>query len=270
MLKMTRYVVAWKATGCAMGAYEAALKYAQERQQFGRPIGSFQLVQDLLAKMLANITASQCLIDRQAQPHAEGKLTDAQVAFATTKCRETAAWARVNCWAATESSPTTKSRVFSRIVKRSTLTRAPIRSRSIVGGRSSQASAPSLDRTRASSSAEFAPFQTGETTMTPTAALLTPSPAVAPDTPTTAALTLGNVAYEKKGAFAYVIVNRPKVLNPLLVGQVRRIPLGLVGNFGHPATALSGPHPEFESLQHEPPQPFSNGLLARLERLRTI
>jgi len=98
VLKMTRYAVAWMATGCAMGAYEAALKYAQERMQFGRPIGSFQLVQDLLAKMITNITASQCLIVRQAQLHAEGKLTDAHAAlakaFATAKCRETVAWAR--------------------------------------------------------------------------------------------------------------------------------------------------------------------------------
>jgi alkylation response protein AidB-like acyl-CoA dehydrogenase len=98
VLKITRYAVAWMATGCAMGAYEAALKYTQERLQFGRPIGSFQLVQDLLAKMIANITASQCLITRQAQLHAEGKLTDAHAAlakaFCTAKCRETVAWAR--------------------------------------------------------------------------------------------------------------------------------------------------------------------------------
>src|SRR6202166_237291 len=98
VLKMTRYAVAWMATGCAMGAYEAALEYAQERLQFGKPIGSFQLVQDLLAKMIANITASQCLIVRQAQLHAEGKLTDAHAAlakaFTTSKCRETVAWAR--------------------------------------------------------------------------------------------------------------------------------------------------------------------------------
>jgi len=98
VLRMTRYAVAWMATGCAMGAYEAALKYAQERMQFGKPIGSFQLVQDLLAKMIANITASQCLIMRQAQLHAEGKLTDAHAAlakaFCTAKCRETVAWAR--------------------------------------------------------------------------------------------------------------------------------------------------------------------------------
>jgi alkylation response protein AidB-like acyl-CoA dehydrogenase len=98
VLRLTRYGVAWEATGCAMGAYENALKYCQERLQFGRPIGSFQLVQDMLAKMLANITASQCLVVRMAQLEAEGKLSDAQAAlakaFTTAKCRETVAWAR--------------------------------------------------------------------------------------------------------------------------------------------------------------------------------
>jgi alkylation response protein AidB-like acyl-CoA dehydrogenase len=98
VLKMTRFMVAWEATGCAMGAYEHALKYAQERVQFGKPIGSFQLVQDLLARMLANITASQCMIVRMAQLQAEGKLNDAHAAlakaFTTSKCRETVAWAR--------------------------------------------------------------------------------------------------------------------------------------------------------------------------------
>ena len=98
VLRLTRYGVAWEATGCAMGAYENALKYCQERLQFGKPIGSFQLVQDILAKMLANVTASQCLVVRMAQLEAEGKLTDAQAAlakaFTTAKCRETVAWAR--------------------------------------------------------------------------------------------------------------------------------------------------------------------------------
>src|SRR6202045_3139780 len=98
VLKMPSYAVAWMATGCAMGAYEAALKYTQERLQFGKPIGSFQLVQDLLAKMIANITASQCLLVRQAQLFDEGKLSDAHAAlakaFCTSKCRQTVAWAR--------------------------------------------------------------------------------------------------------------------------------------------------------------------------------
>ena len=56
------------------------------------------MVQDLLAKMIANITASQCLLVRMGQLQAEGKLTDAHAslakAFTTAKCRETVAWAR--------------------------------------------------------------------------------------------------------------------------------------------------------------------------------
>src|SRR5580765_4268651 len=98
VLKMTRFMVGWEATGCAMGAYENALKYCQERLQFGKPIASFQMVQDLLARMIANITASQCLLVRMGQLQAEGKLTDAHAslakAFTTAKCRETVAWAR--------------------------------------------------------------------------------------------------------------------------------------------------------------------------------
>src|SRR5262249_9218055 len=94
----TRYGVAWMATGCQMGAYENALKYAQERLQFGKPIGAFQMVQDLIAKMLGNITACQCMVTRMAQLQAEGKLTDADAAvakaFCTARCRETVAWAR--------------------------------------------------------------------------------------------------------------------------------------------------------------------------------
>ena len=101
VLKLTRFMVGWEATGCAMGAYENALKYTQQRLQFGRPIASFQMVQDLLARMIANITASQCLLVRMAQLEAEGKLTDAHAAiakaFTTSKCRETVAWAREIC-----------------------------------------------------------------------------------------------------------------------------------------------------------------------------
>jgi glutaryl-CoA dehydrogenase len=98
VLRGTRYLVAWESTGCQMGAYEHALKYAQQRSQFGKPIGSFQLVQELLAKMLANVTASQCMVVRLAQLEAEGKMTDAHAAlskaFCTAKMRETVAWAR--------------------------------------------------------------------------------------------------------------------------------------------------------------------------------
>jgi alkylation response protein AidB-like acyl-CoA dehydrogenase len=98
VLRQTRYLVGWEATGCQMGAFEHAVRYAQERLQFGRPIGSFQLIQDLLAKMLGNVTACQCMVVRMAQLDDQGKLTDAQAAlskaFTTAKMRETVAWAR--------------------------------------------------------------------------------------------------------------------------------------------------------------------------------
>jgi glutaryl-CoA dehydrogenase len=98
VLRGTRHGVGWEITGAQMGAYENALKYAQERMQFGRPIGSFQLIQELLAKMLANIVACQSMLVRAVQLETAGKLTDAQAAivkaFCTSKARETVAWAR--------------------------------------------------------------------------------------------------------------------------------------------------------------------------------
>jgi glutaryl-CoA dehydrogenase len=57
VLRMTRAGVAWMAVGCARGAYDNALAYAVSREQFGRPIAGFQLVQDLLMRMLGNITS---------------------------------------------------------------------------------------------------------------------------------------------------------------------------------------------------------------------
>jgi len=98
VLRGTRHLSAWEITGTQMGAYENALKYAQERLQFGKPIGSFQLIQELLAKMLGNIVACQCMIARTVQLEAEGKLSDAHAAlakaFCTSKARETVSWAR--------------------------------------------------------------------------------------------------------------------------------------------------------------------------------
>src|SRR5438094_6928318 len=98
VLRMTRYMVGWASTGIQMGAFEATLKYAQERLQFGKPIASFQMVQDLLAKMLANVTACQCLMVRLAQMDDAGKLGDHHAAlakaFCTAKSRETVAWGR--------------------------------------------------------------------------------------------------------------------------------------------------------------------------------
>ena len=98
VLRMTRAFVAWEAVGCAMGAYENALAYAQTREQFGKPIAKFQLVQDLLVKMLGNITASLCMVVRLSELQDQGKLKDEHAslakAFCTVKMRETVGFAR--------------------------------------------------------------------------------------------------------------------------------------------------------------------------------
>jgi glutaryl-CoA dehydrogenase len=98
VLKMTRTGVAWFAAGCAMGAYEHALRYATQRLQFGRPIGGFQLVQDLLVRMLGNVTACQAMMLRLGQMQSEGHMKDEHAslakAYTTVKCRETVGYAR--------------------------------------------------------------------------------------------------------------------------------------------------------------------------------
>ena len=98
VLRMTGYMVGWASTGAQMGAFENTLAYTQSRLQFGKPIASFQLVQDLLAKMLGNLTACQCLMVRLATLDDEGKLGDQHAALAkaycTAKGRETVAWGR--------------------------------------------------------------------------------------------------------------------------------------------------------------------------------
>jgi len=98
VLRLTRAGVAWMATGCARGAYEHALAYARERQQFGRPIAGFQLVQDLLVRMLANVTSSACLCLRLSQLQQAGQAEDHHSAlakaFCTVRMRETVGYAR--------------------------------------------------------------------------------------------------------------------------------------------------------------------------------
>ena len=94
VLAASRQAVAWEATGHAIGAYEAAVGYALERRQFGRPIAGFQLVQDKLSHMLADITSMQFLCLRLAQLHAEGR---ANLALASLAKLQTAAGARRVC-----------------------------------------------------------------------------------------------------------------------------------------------------------------------------
>ncbi len=98
VLRLTRMGVSWMAAGCARGAFEHALRYTKQREQFGRPIAGFQLVQDLLVKMLANVTAATAMNARASQLQDAGQLRDEHAslckAHATTRMREAVGWAR--------------------------------------------------------------------------------------------------------------------------------------------------------------------------------
>lgn len=86
VLKMTRAAVAWQAVGCARGAYENALKYTKKREQFGRPIASFQLIQNHLVEMLSNLTAMQTLCFRLSELQDQELLTDEHASLAKVFC----------------------------------------------------------------------------------------------------------------------------------------------------------------------------------------
>lgn len=86
VLRMTRAGVAWQAVGCARGAYEAALKYTTEREQFGRPIAGFQLIQNHLVEMLSNLTAMQTLCFRLSEMQDAGNLKDEHASLAKVFC----------------------------------------------------------------------------------------------------------------------------------------------------------------------------------------
>ena len=99
ILRQTRSGVAWQAVGVMLAAYEIALAYAKEREQFGRPIGKFQLVQDLLVRMLGNLTgvaghggAAGPVAGRGASYRDEHSAL--AKAYCTTRMREVVGWAR--------------------------------------------------------------------------------------------------------------------------------------------------------------------------------
>lgn len=98
VLRLTRCEVAWQAVGVAVGAWEAALEYAKERQQFGKSLASHQLIQDLLVTGLGNITASIAICLRASQLQDQGTQEDQHSAlakaFATARMRETVGYAR--------------------------------------------------------------------------------------------------------------------------------------------------------------------------------
>jgi glutaryl-CoA dehydrogenase len=98
VLATTRSTCAWAALGHATAAYEAALRYVQERRQFGAPLASFQVIQQRLVSMLAELTAMQLYCMQIARLAEAGRLTPTVAGLAkmhnTRKARVIAAEAR--------------------------------------------------------------------------------------------------------------------------------------------------------------------------------
>jgi glutaryl-CoA dehydrogenase len=98
VLATTRQTCAWAALGHAVAAYDIALRYTREREQFGRPLASFQIVQDKLVKMLADVTTMQLYCRQLGRLMERAELRDTVAGLAkmnnTTKARQVIATAR--------------------------------------------------------------------------------------------------------------------------------------------------------------------------------
>lgn len=98
VLKVTRLGVAWQAVGQQLAAFDVARRYAVEREQFGRPLASFQLVQSQLVQILGNAVSSMGMMVRLSQLEDAGQAKDEQSAlakaFTTARMRESVAIGR--------------------------------------------------------------------------------------------------------------------------------------------------------------------------------
>ena len=92
VLTSTRSGASWESLGHAMAAYEIAVDYAKTRQQFGKPIGSFQLVQNKLANMLTELTAMQLVCFRLAVLAEDGRMTGPMASLAKMHTAQKARW----------------------------------------------------------------------------------------------------------------------------------------------------------------------------------
>lgn len=98
VLRATRLGVAWQAVGQQLAAFDVARRYAVERQQFGKPLASFQLIQDQLVQILGNAVSSMGMMVRLSQLADDGGARDEQSAlaksFTSARMRESVALGR--------------------------------------------------------------------------------------------------------------------------------------------------------------------------------
>ena len=132
VLVTTRASCAWAALGHAVAGYDAALTYAKRRTQFGKPLVSFQLIQDRLVKMLMKVTAMQLYCRRLADLQARARSSRRWRAWPRRTTPAPRAWCSprpATCWAATASCSTSTSCGTWPTSRPSTPSRAPSRCR---------------------------------------------------------------------------------------------------------------------------------------------
>ena len=148
VLAKSRQTVAWEALGHAIAAYEAALTYSLRREQFGRPLARFQLIQDKLSHMLSDITGMQLICTRMSQLQPQGRVSIEHAALAKLNTGDapagSAPWPGTS-WAATGSCSITTSPGITPTSRRSTPTRAPTPSSRSSSVAPSRGSTPSAD-----------------------------------------------------------------------------------------------------------------------------
>jgi glutaryl-CoA dehydrogenase len=91
-LDSARFGIAWGVVGAAMDCYDSALKYSLQREQFGKPIASFQLQQKKLAEMVTEITKMQLLVWRLGTLKNDDRASTAQISMAKRNNVEKAMW----------------------------------------------------------------------------------------------------------------------------------------------------------------------------------
>lgn len=98
VLAISRIMVAWQPVGMAVGVYDMCCRYLSERQQFGQPLGSFQLMQEKMARMAGNIQAMWLSCWRLSKLYEEGRMTHDQAslvkAWSSLRGREVVALGR--------------------------------------------------------------------------------------------------------------------------------------------------------------------------------
>ena len=98
MLAHSRQYVGWLAVAIGVGIYDHVIRYVREREQFGKPLAKYQLIQEKLVKIMGNVQACLHLMAKITELYEQGKSTIGKFAMAkswvTLKIREAAALGR--------------------------------------------------------------------------------------------------------------------------------------------------------------------------------